>query len=97
MASMFAIASARWSPRAKALGSLNVASELRAAGVGVAGAAAGAGVAAAGTAGGTGVDEAAGAGGAGAADEEEAAALGSALGYEFVSRLPLIYLSFIYL
>lgn len=68
MASMFAIASARWSPSARALGSLKLASELRAAGVGVAGAAAGADDAAAGAAGGAGVDEdGAGAGVAGTA------------------------------
>ena len=53
----------------------------------MAGAAAGAAVVAGGAAGGAGVDEdAAGAGVAGAADEEEPAALGSALGYAFVSR-----------
>lgn len=88
MASMFAMASARWSPRARALGSLKVASALRSAGVGVAGTAAGAGAAAGGAAEGAGVDaEAAGAGVTGAADEEEAAALGSALGCDSVSRL----------
>lgn len=83
MASMFAMASARWSPVARELGSLNAAgSEVLATGVGVAGAAEGAEAAAAGAAGGAGVEAgAAGAGVAGTLEEEEAAAaLGSALG-----------------
>lgn len=89
MASMFAITSARWLPTARALGSLKVgASEVLAAGVGVAGAAGGAEVAAAGAGGGAGVEAgAAGAGVAGTLEEEDAAAaaLGSALGYFRIS------------